>query len=580
MSTFYSVIFLLNYLCAARGNPELVKESNTDRNNLSNQHAHRVHDNTHRINNGAKDHVKAKSRPSPEERGQSWSPQASNQTDSVWTEWRDLPNPLLANWFLSLRHASYKDGVLNIHLPENTSKSVRDIVSVHNIRIVHTPLDLTTCTSTEKRSVTYTFPCDGRNCFATNAGHLTINVLNPLFIYLFFVRNELLNLRNESNIPDKQLPLPNTLLLISTGKGQKSFNPVFLYDVVLRFASDQMNFADYFGALHGTHCFDRIDVPLQDVLADPFPDPNAPKPKPKPAYEYGLWDTMHYSHKGRWGMDDFYFNFWRNVKKQILQLYDIPVHKYIYGQSRSQVYGADGFKPKLVFAYRYGSGSRADRNINLVEEVLRQYFHVVILTSGYYTWHAHDASLRYKLTRETLIEIQSADIMMGQAGSNNQLALFMQEQKIVVELASFGYCCNEGAKALANHNHLAFYKAKGNHVAKADRGGVTYDRGLLTKLSQELILAWNDERAGELSESRRDDWRSECDFLWPHHDPLIVAQQRILTRSNQSRCYLELVPTKGWYQVAMHKNYMWSECMNDDVPYGTVVLKCMRSGLC
>jgi hypothetical protein len=171
-----------------------------------------------------------------------------------------------------------------------------------------------------------------------------------------------------------------------------------------------MNFENYFGALQGTHCFSSISVPIQDILTDPFPDPKAPKPKPK--YEYGLWDTMHFSHKGRWGNNDFYFNFWRNVKKQILQLYNIPVKKYEYGKTKNQAYGVSGYKPKLLFTYRYGGGSRSDTNIEVVEKVLREYFNVTVMTRDFYLWHQNDPSLRYQLTRNTLLEVQSADIMM------------------------------------------------------------------------------------------------------------------------------------------------------------------------
>jgi len=86
---------------------------------------------------------------------------------------------------------------------------------------------------------------------------------------------------------------------------------------------------------------------------------------------------------------------------------------------------------------RHGGGSRNDGNIGDLSSVLGQDFDVTVFGSGHYKWHARDEAQRFLQTRSTLLKVQEADIMLGQGGSNNQLALFMREGKMVVEMKNY-----------------------------------------------------------------------------------------------------------------------------------------------
>jgi hypothetical protein len=303
---------------------------------------------------------------------------------------------------------------------------------------------------------------------------------------------------------------------------------------------------------------------------------------------YGVWDTMYYSHKGRWGKHDFYYNFWRSVKKQIWQLYDLPIKMGLHLGNISGNGSIDTplatSKPKLAFMARAGKNSwRYDGNVGDLERHMQQYFDVTVFTGAFYRWHPHNDSLRYELTRSTLLKVQDMDIMLGQGGSNMQLALFLQENKMNVEMKNYCPCCNEIGKNLANHNRLSFHTSFVRDVGTlSDKfTPVHYTPGGLSKLSRDILAAWHANVAAAQHESRLDSWPSTCDFLWPHQDADIVAKSSVLTRSNVSRCYLERVPTReGWYQLGKHKNSHISECYSDDVPPGTGVMLCMMSGLC
>ncbi len=63
-----------------------------------------------------------------------------------------------------------------------------------------------------------------------HVGHLIINIINPLFVYLFFVKQNLTDL-NSSSIPKLKLPLSNTLLLYD---GNLPTKPSYLLDFVFR----------------------------------------------------------------------------------------------------------------------------------------------------------------------------------------------------------------------------------------------------------------------------------------------------------------------------------------------------------
>ena len=491
----------------------------------------------------------------------------------------------MKNWNLLLNNVSYQDGLITIHLPEGSNRTTQGLRGQHGLRIVHTPLDLSSCATVERRSVTYVFPGYTQNTFINNAGHFNINVLNPLFRYLFFVRNRLHNLTDESLIPNNQLPLSDTLILF---KHECSLvkPPVFLFDVILRFASSYMQYDEYFGSIPPgtTHCFESIDVPIHDMIDRLNPSKTLKK------RSYGRWDTMHFSHKGRWGNTDFYYNFWRNVKRQIWQLYDIDI-PVLTGQGLAALVASsqnstatvdNTYRPKLGIMARYGHGSpRFDGNTHEVENIFKKVFEVSVFDGGLYKWHG-DEALRYKLTRSTLLKVQETDVMIGQTGSNNQLSLFMQENKMLVEIKNYMYCANECAKNLANHNRMAFHTLFATDMATLKKNtNMHYTPHMVVKLANEVHTAWTDNVDNFQHESRDDSWPSTCDFLWPHIDPAIVSKTKLMTRSNVSRCYLERVPPdQGWYQLGLHKNSLIGRCWPADVPTGTIIIDCMISGLC
>jgi hypothetical protein len=232
---------------------------------------------------------------------------------------------------------------------------------------------------------------------------------------------------------------------------------------------------------------------------------------------------------------------------------------------------------------RSGSGSkRFDGNVDEVGKILKKQFDVTIFSGGFYHWHSNETR-RYQLTRSTLLRVQATDVMIGQSGSNNQLALFMQENRMLVEVKNYNYCCNEAAKAVTNHNRLAFHTLTVDKVVLEIKStqALHYNAPLVSKLSGELLAAWTDNVNNFRDASRLDSWPSTCDFLWPHLDLDIIAKTSLMTRSNVSRCYLEQLPAPlGWYQVATHKNNGAAGCFRASAPIGTVVLHCMISGLC
>jgi hypothetical protein len=495
----------------------------------------------------------------------------------------DLPNPLISQWHLLLKNVSFSSGVLNLHVPEDSSVDVAGLKSPYRLRVVHSPLDWAACSSVETRTVTHVFPGWAKNAFLSNAGHFNINILIPLFRYLFFVHNQLPNLVDGGRVPHNQLPLPNTLLLFKS-EGALS-TPVFMFDVVLRFAESYTQFGDYFASLGSdgaTHCFDSIDVPIFDPVDHANPQ------TANPPLLYGLWDSMIYSLKGRWGNHDFYFNFWRNVKHQIWQLYDMmPADSEAAAATLSHDKGnatdkSPVAKPKLAFMVRAGkAGSRTDGNVHDVSSVLGQAFDVTEFGSHYYRWHADNDSLRFQQTRNTLLKVQQMDVMLGQGGSNNQLALFLREGRMVVEMKIYLPCHNEAARNLANHNRLAFHILMLTSIATVAKNvPVQYSRAGLEKLSAELAAAWRANVDGSAHESRLDAWPATCDFLWPHEDPSIRGRATVMTRANVSRCYLEQVPSRAgqYYQLTTHKNSLLADCFAQ--PADTVVRFCMTSGVC
>ena len=495
----------------------------------------------------------------------------------------------------------------------------------YDTMIEHTPLDLKTCTTMETRHIVHSFPCHRQNCYMTNFGHLLINVLNPLFTYLYFVHENITSLKNESVRPHL-LPLSNTLLLfksispIQDSAALAATRPAFLFDVALRFASDYGDMGAYFKALESSskddvHCFRSFSMPV--FIA--------------PERRFQEWDAMHWSLRGRWGTDDFYYNFWRETKRQILQLYDIPVppsvlleQEQLQEQQTAQrkqevaplplplalpperrlelpVARSSAVpvtrKPKVLWmergtGVRGRKGARTDQNIRSMSPSFSPHCNFHVFDASYYQWHVA-SDMRYNLSRNTLLTLQSADIVMGITGSNMQGGLFLREQTMLVDVkTAFCYCSNEGGKAIANHNHMAFYQSHVLYFAVATPQGHLYNADKMAVFAKEVSEKWAAEQQEQQQQQqhRGDGWRAECSLAWPDQDPLMPGWGRggqqgngtaLLTRREHSRCYLDYLATPAagaWYQLAMRSNR--NNCEENQSASLEFGVSCFRKDLC
>jgi hypothetical protein len=400
----------------------------------------------------------------------------------------------------------------------------------------------------------------------SNFGHLLINVLNPLFVYTYFVHENITSLKNESVTPNL-LPLPNTLILFKvTVDNEESLahkKPTFLFDLALRFSSAHGEMDKYFKSrLLGVHCFKSFSMPIF-----------------LPSRKNQEWDAMHFSLKGRWGRDDTYFNFWRENKQQIFQLYNIsqPVREPSQWKNLTMM----RHKPKMLYMEREGGTKRSDSNVARLAPYFSKYFDFRIMNGGYYKWHL-SSDLRYNLTRNTLVELNSGDIALGLPGSNMQGALFMQENTMLIDIkTAFTFCNNEGGKHIANHNRLSFYQANAKVMSQATRVGISFDLDKMPAFAKEISDKWAIEVVANREDvvTRSDEWRSECTFLWVDQDPLMISRHKMLTRSDQSRCYLDnLQGTYGWYQLTVRNNR--ENCqVNNEISLDFRV-HCFRKELC
>lgn len=100
-----------------------------------------------------------------------------------------------------------------------------------NIELVDHDFDENACESMENRHVVFARVNNPANCFACNQGHLIINIINPMLVYLFFIREKIESFRRIEKGSKITLPLDDTVVLTFGGIPGK---PSFLYDFFLR----------------------------------------------------------------------------------------------------------------------------------------------------------------------------------------------------------------------------------------------------------------------------------------------------------------------------------------------------------
>ena len=324
-----------------------------------------------------------------------------------------------------------------------------------------------------------------------------------MLVYLFYIRSKISSLRSpELSLPT--LPLDDTVVLTFGGQPNK---PSFLYDFFLRFATTNMDIDSYFDGNDlddgEMHCFRNVDVPVPSRT--------------------GTWDVMYHNLKGRWGTDDFYYNFWIEGKKLILKMYGLEEN-----ETRKTV----DEKLKVVWFLRYGSGtSRDDGNVNLIKSVFSKYFDFEFLQGDDFTWKEDEAD-RFAKTQATISKIQSSDVAVGLFGANLWNSLLMPSNRMLVELKSaYGYCANENGRTLSSHNHLRFYSSDARKF-NVPKKSTSYDEDFLERLAAEII----DAHEYGIDNETGDDWNGECKFEWPKRD--FGDEDRLLTANEQATCYI------------------------------------------
>jgi len=157
--------------------------------------------------------------------------------------------------FLTTPYKYHKDG----HLPWVDGQNF----AARNIEFTEAPYDEATCRSVETREVMFAFTNnrvrEAGNCYSCNQGHLTFNVITPLFSYLFFVREGHTKNVYGRNVSIDLFPLQSTLLLY---KGEIPKKPAYLYDFVTRFAQSYEPVGTYFREKNdgATYCFSRVTL--------------------------------------------------------------------------------------------------------------------------------------------------------------------------------------------------------------------------------------------------------------------------------------------------------------------------------
>lgn len=203
-------------------------------------------------------------------------------------------------------------------------------------------------------------------------------------------------------------------------------------------------------------------------------------------------------------------------------------------------------------------GSRVDVNSDTIQNIFSKYFNFNFLTSDDFKW-LHSPEERYIHTRNTLLKLYHADVLLGQHGANLFNGLYMQEKKILIEMKSvYGYCSLETGKTLANHNYMAFYTTDvrifNNMDDHSKEIGVSYGEEYLDQLAKDITDSIEYEKSNVNSDQYKDDWSGKCHFLWPKAHQSIKPTGRVLSLSNVSKCYLDETQPGEWFQMKA-RNY-------------------------
>jgi hypothetical protein len=265
-----------------------------------------------------------------------------SQLNLISSRLRRLPNSRINEQFWSLSNVSYKSGILHAHnLPQDaifrlktpfkqntgngwsTSVKVNDSEILYssenilnpflfeNIKFESEPFNIEACSKFERRRILASImTCHRNNCFITNSAHLQINIINPLLVYLYFVREEISSMDDLSHdrLSKIKLPLDNSLLLFSGGLDHSK---ALLFDFVFRFFSHVESSENFLRDINDgqLHCFENIDIVV-------------------PSSRWN-WDSMIYTIKGRWGTGDFY-RYWCCAVIVICHLALISIYIAIY----------------------------------------------------------------------------------------------------------------------------------------------------------------------------------------------------------------------------------------------------------
>lgn len=417
------------------------------------------------------------------------------------------------------------------------------------------------------------------NFYVGNAGHLVINVINPLLAAL----------------AHSQPPMPAWLYWVTVGgAGQQAGKPSILYDAVGRLVDRTLSLDQAVAEVAaqgaaGRLCFEFATIGLEGRA--------------------GQWDAMMYDHPGRWGPRDIYRGVWAANRRRIRALYGLlpapdllprrpataagmhavnshtiaaallPAGVWVLrgGKSRSDAANADAIRA----AFREEQGGVSMAPFNLAQrlpnkegaDMNAQRLPPLGAARGGSLDRASTAPLgeRGVRARDLLELLASTDVLVGMFGAGLWNGLFLRPGSLLVELkTTYGYSGNENGRGVANANGLAYYMADVRRFQPAMREGRSrgeiegrsggggsgahrYPRWWLRRLAVELHAAWRVEAArsatgrGAEAEAVHD---GRCVFVWPlRRTPRapVPEGEPILTPSSQSTCYLDLGADGEWY---------------------------------
>ncbi|GMH59808.1 hypothetical protein TrLO_g3449 [Triparma laevis f. longispina] len=397
--------------------------------------------------------------------------------------------------------------------------------------------DESKCSYVEERPTIMSRVKTGTNCFACNAGHLVINVINPLMVWFFYSRWGRIpgGGLKEDDVESVKEDMKEYLFLVGSdvrinnvafggGTGKGGGTPSFLFDFVLRSFNEWRDMGEYLSSKGDNICFRNIVIPSP--------------------HRAGTWDAMYGTLKGRFGTGGFYEGFWVGVREVVGRVYGFEFGGGEQGENKRWKEGDLGRKIKVVWPWRGGGRSRDDGNRDLLERVFGDRFNFHILDGPDFTWHGPNEAAREQVAKKTMGIIRDADVMIGLFGANLWNSLLMRSGSILIELkAPYGYCGNENGRTLSNHNHLSFYSGDSRSMAVA-KVGTLYTEEFLKELADEIEDLYKFEVLNQPQEKPS----GECLFKWPEEDWKKNNNGRILTRPEDRFCYLEK-SQKGWYQL-------------------------------